>query len=85
MQQTKVVLSEVMMPSHTNPSGNVHGGNIMKIMDSTAYALEVSGIVSKILHDGRQIMICECGIVDASGEIFAKANATFFVIETLEG
>ncbi len=38
MQQTKVVLSEVMMPSHTNPSGNVHGGNIMKIMDSTAYA-----------------------------------------------
>ena len=39
MQQTKVVLSEVMMPSHTNPSGNVHGGNIMKIMDSTAYAL----------------------------------------------
>lgn len=38
MQNTKVVLSEVMMPSHTNPSGNVHGGNIMKIMDSTAYA-----------------------------------------------
>ena len=38
MPQTKVVLSAVMMPSHTNPSGNVHGGNIMKIMDSTAYA-----------------------------------------------
>ncbi len=40
---------------------------------------------AKILHDGRQIMICECEIVDASGKIFAKANATFFVIETLEG
>lgn len=35
----------------------------------------------KILHDGKQIMICECGIVDAAGNLFAKAHATFFVIE----
>ena len=26
------------MPSQTNPNGNVHGGEIMKMMDSTAYA-----------------------------------------------
>ncbi len=38
---------------------------------------------AKILHDGRQIMICECGIVDEEGVIFAKAHATFFVIETV--
>lgn len=31
-------ISSVMMPSHANPSGNVHGGEIMKIMDSAAYA-----------------------------------------------
>lgn len=36
---------------------------------------------AKILHDGNQIMICECGIVDAAGNLFAKAHATFFVIE----
>ena len=34
----KIYLSEVMMPSQTNPSGNVHGGELMKMMDSTAYA-----------------------------------------------
>ena len=35
---TKINLSEVMMPSQTNPNGNVHGGELMKMMDSTAYA-----------------------------------------------
>ena len=38
MAQTKIVISQVMMPSQTNPNGNVHGGEIMKMMDSTAYA-----------------------------------------------
>lgn len=34
----KIYLSEVMMPNQTNPNGNVHGGELMKMMDSTAYA-----------------------------------------------
>ena len=38
MAQTKIVISQVMMPSQTNPNGNVHGGEIRKMMDSTAYA-----------------------------------------------
>ena len=38
MAQNKIVISEVMMPSQANPNGNVHGGEIMKIMDSSAYA-----------------------------------------------
>lgn len=36
---------------------------------------------AKILHDGNQIMICDCRIVDAAGKLYAKVNATFFVIE----
>ena len=36
---------------------------------------------AKILHDGNQIMICECKIIDATGFLYAKVNATFFVIE----
>ncbi len=36
--QNRIVISEVMMPSQANPNGNVHGGEIMKIMDSAAYA-----------------------------------------------
>lgn len=30
MAQNKIVISQVMMPSQTNPNGNVHGGEIMK-------------------------------------------------------
>lgn len=35
---TRIVISEVMMPSKANVAGNVHGGEIMKLMDSAAYA-----------------------------------------------
>lgn len=36
--ETKIVISEVMLPSKANVAGNIHGGEIMKLMDSTAYA-----------------------------------------------
>lgn len=35
---SKVVISEVMMPNQANVAGNIHGGEIMKLMDSAAYA-----------------------------------------------
>ena len=38
---------------------------------------------AKVLHDGRQTMVCECRIVDAQGKLYATATATFFVIGTL--
>ena len=38
---------------------------------------------AKVLHDGRKTMVCECRIVDAKGKLYAKANATFFVIGKL--
>ena len=34
----------------------------------------------RILHDGRQTMVCECDILDDTGKIFARVLATFFVI-----
>lgn len=36
--ESKLVISEVMLPSQANVAGNIHGGEIMKLMDSTAYA-----------------------------------------------
>ncbi|AFM41408.1 acyl-CoA hydrolase [Desulfosporosinus acidiphilus SJ4] len=36
VKQSEVVMSNVMLPQHANPSGNVHGGEIMKMMDSAA-------------------------------------------------
>lgn len=33
---SRTEMSQIMLPSMTNPAGNVHGGEIMKIMDTTA-------------------------------------------------
>lgn len=32
-------MSQIMQPSQANPAGNVHGGEIMKMMDNTAYVV----------------------------------------------
>jgi glycerophosphoryl diester phosphodiesterase/acyl-CoA hydrolase len=34
--ESQVVMSQVMLPEDANPSGNVHGGAIMKLVDTTA-------------------------------------------------
>ena len=39
IKDTKLVMSQVMMPHQANVAGNIHGGEIMKFMDSAAYAL----------------------------------------------
>ena len=39
---------------------------------------------AKVLHDGRQTMVCECNIVDAAGKLYAKSSATFFVTGLLD-
>ena len=36
--------------------------------------------VPKIIHDGRQTMVCECNMVDESGKLYSRVHATFFVI-----
>lgn len=34
---SRSVMSQVVLPSQANPAGNVHGGEIMKMMDTAAY------------------------------------------------
>jgi acyl-CoA hydrolase len=36
VNHSQVIMSNVMLPQHANPFGNVHGGDIMKMMDSAA-------------------------------------------------
>lgn len=33
---SEAVLAQMVLPAQTNPAGNIHGGEIMKLMDSTA-------------------------------------------------
>jgi acyl-CoA hydrolase len=46
---TRLVLAQVMTPLDANVSGNVHGGNIMKLAD------EAAGVVA-IRHSGRNVV-----------------------------
>ncbi len=32
--ESRVIIAQVMNPEHANPAGNVHGGNIMKLIDT---------------------------------------------------
>ncbi len=34
ISESKSIISDVMLPNQANPAGNVHGGEIMKIMDT---------------------------------------------------
>lgn len=36
IEESRTTLSDVMLPSQANPAGNVHGGEIMKMMDTCA-------------------------------------------------
>jgi acyl-CoA hydrolase len=36
VDSSKVTMAVVMMPEHANWHGNVHGGEIMKLMDNVA-------------------------------------------------
>jgi acyl-CoA hydrolase len=38
---SRTVMSRVMLPSEANSAGNVHGGEIMKFMDTAAYVTAV--------------------------------------------
>ncbi len=39
--KNKIIMSQVMLPSQANVAGNVHGGEIMKFMDTVAGAVSV--------------------------------------------
>lgn len=38
VQSSKVTISELMLPSHSNFSGKIHGGYILSLMDQIAFA-----------------------------------------------
>ena len=37
-RQSSITLSELMLPSHSNFSGKIHGGHILNLMDQVAFA-----------------------------------------------
>lgn len=41
MRNGQIIMSQVMLPHQANVAGNVHGGEIMKFMDTTAGAVAI--------------------------------------------
>ena len=41
VSQSKVEIAQVMMPEHSNPAGNVHGGNLLKLVDQAGAIVAV--------------------------------------------
>lgn len=60
---SRLVLSQVMTPLDANVSGNVHGGNIMKLAD------EAAGVVA-IRHSGRNVVTATVDRFDFHAPVF---------------
>jgi acyl-CoA hydrolase len=39
VSHSRTIMAQVALPSQANPAGNVHGGEIMKMMDNMAYVV----------------------------------------------
>ena len=39
VSESKLIISEVMLPNQANVAGNIHGGEIMKLLYLVAYAV----------------------------------------------
>jgi len=49
VKDSQITLNQLMLPQHTNPMGNVHGGEIMKLVDET-------GALCAIRHAQRPVV-----------------------------
>ena len=41
VKETRIIMSQVMLPQDTNPAGNVHGGSVMKFIDNVAASVAI--------------------------------------------
>ena len=75
ISESRSVLSEVMHPSQANPAGTVHGGEIMKMMDTCAGVAAMRHAKTNVvtarvdelefhqpIYVG-QLVVCEAGLV----------------------
>ena len=88
-KRTVLTMSQVMLPSQANVAGNVHGGEIMKFMDSTAGAAAVRyshGNVVTARVDELQFHspIFVGALVSCTGRIAYVGNTSMEVVVTVE-
>lgn len=97
ISESRSIISNVMQPSQANPNGNVHGGEIMKIMDtcagvaamrhckSNAVTLRVDELIFHCPVYVGQLVVCEAELVytgHSSMEIRVTLNVDDMTTET---
>ena len=89
MNRRRIVLSQLMLPNQANGSGNVHGGEIMKMMDNAAGTVAmkyskgdvVTARVDELMFH-KPVMID--AFVSCTAEIVFVGNTSMEVLVTVE-
>lgn len=83
VSNSKVVLSEIMMPGDANPAGNIHGGTIMKIIDNAA-------LIAAMRHTHQNCVTASVDKIDfispvfIGNVVFAYASVNYVANSSLE-
>lgn len=87
VEQTKVIYGNLMLPEHANIAGNVHGGEVMKMMDNAGGVVarrhsRTNVVTARVdglefhypIHVGNYVMcVCEMTFVGSSSmEVMVK-------------
>jgi len=89
VSHSQVVMSSLMLPQHANTSGNVHGGEIMKLMDSAAAVVARrharSNVVTARVDELRFLHPCHIGdVVTCYGKLTFVGRSSMEVLVTVE-
>ena len=83
VSESKVEIAQVMMPQHSNPAGNIFGGEIMSIIDNAASIVAAR-------HTRRNIVTASVDRIDfispvfVGNVVFAKASVNYVSRTSME-
>ncbi len=83
VSESRIELTQVMMPEHSNPAGNVHGGYILKMVDQ-------AGAIVSARHTHRNCVTASVDRMDfispvyVGNLVFAKASINYVAHSSLE-
>ena len=81
--ESQVEIAQVMMPEHSNPAGNVHGGYILKLVDQ-------AGAIAAARHTHTNVVTASVDRMDfispayVGNVIFAKASINYVANTSME-
>ena len=85
----EAVLAQMVLPFQANPAGNVHGGEIMKMMDSTAGVAaqkycRTNVVTARVDELQFRRPICVGSLVTCKGQVIYTGSSSMEVFVTVE-